>query len=145
MPKSARSGNLNTVNDTKFNPIQEANMRCNAVRILAGALLLTFGLSAGGWGATSDVISPKSQKPVEKKPVSEAEVPVGKTMLPFQTDADPSNPCPNETDWLLSTVPMTSTEKKDDQFPRSAGTTFVPANMQKELLDIAAKENISVR
>lgn len=120
-------------------------MRCIALRILAGALFLIFGLTAGGWGASADVISPKSQKPVEKKPVSEAAVPAVKTTLPFQTDADPSNPCPNETDWLLSTVPMTSTEKQDDLFSRSPGSTFLPVNLQKELLDIAAKENISLR
>ncbi|HZV81993.1 MAG TPA: OmpA family protein, partial [Geobacteraceae bacterium] len=37
------------------------------------------------------------------------------------------------------------TEKKDDQYSRSVGSTFLPENMQKELLDIAAKENISLR
>lgn len=120
-------------------------MRRKTVRILAGASLLTLSLSVCGFGASSDIISPKSQKPAEKKPVSEVVAPAGKNVLPFQTDADPSNPCPNETDWLLSTVPMTSTEKKDDQFSRSAGSTFLPVNLQKELLDIAAKENISLR
>src|SRR5512145_405592 len=108
-------------------------MRRRTVRILAGALLLTLGLSVCGWGASSDIISPKSQKKVEKKPVSEIVAPASKNILPFQTDTDPSNPCPNETDWLLSTVPMTSTEKKDDQFSRSAGSTFLPVNLQKEL------------
>jgi len=120
-------------------------MRRKKVRILAGASLLTLSLSVCSWGASSDIISPKSQKPVEKKPVSEVVAPASKNALPFQTDTDPSNPCPNETDWLLSTVPMTSTEKKDDQFSRSAGSTFLPVNLQKELLDIAAKENISLR
>lgn len=120
-------------------------MRRKAVRILAGASLLTLGLSVCGFGAVSDIISPKSQKPVEKKAEGEVVAPAGKNTLPFPTDAGTSNPCPNETDWLLSTVPMTSTEKKDDQFSRSVGSTFLPENIQKELLDIAAKENISLR
>lgn len=120
-------------------------MRLSEVRNLAGAALLTLCLSAGAWGAGSDLISPKSHKPVEKKPVSEAQAPAGKNQLPFQADIDPANPCPSETDWLLSTVPMTSTEKKDDQFSRAPGSTFLPTNLQKELLDIAAKENISLR
>jgi hypothetical protein len=128
-----------------YNTSEEENMRRNEVRILAGAALLTLCLSAGAWGAGSDVISPKSHTAAEKKSVSEAPAPGGKNLLPFQTDIDPSNPCPAETDWLLSTVPMTSTEKKDDQFSRTPGSTFLPMNLQKELLDIAAKENISLR
>lgn len=120
-------------------------MRCRTVRILAGASLLTLSLSVCGFGASSDIISPKSQKPVEKKETVDVVAPASRNLLPFQTEADPANPCPNETDWLLSTVPMTSTEKKDDQFSRSVGSTFLPENMQKELLDIAAKENISLR
>jgi len=113
--------------------------------ILAGASLLTLGLSVCCWGAGYDVISPKSQKPAEKKPAVETVAPSGKSALPFPADPAQANPCPTETDWLLSTVPMTSTEKKDDQFSRSVGSTFLPENMQKELLDIAAKENISLR
>jgi len=120
-------------------------MRRKTVRMLAGALLLVLSVAAGSWGAGSDVISPKAQKPVEKKADSDGTASPVKPLLPFPTDADPANPCPNETDWLLSTVPMTSTEKKDDQLSRSAGSTFLPMNLQKELLDIAAKENISLR
>lgn len=120
-------------------------MRCRALNILAGASLLTMTLTLSSWSAGGDVIKPKSQKPIEKKAAREEPAAPAPATLPFPTSIDPANPCPSETEWLLSTVPMTSTEKKDDQYSRTPGSRFLPENLQKELLEIAAKENISLR
>jgi outer membrane protein OmpA-like peptidoglycan-associated protein len=119
-------------------------MRSRSAKILAGGSILALMLSVSSWGAAYDVISPKSQKPVEKKQAVESDALPGKNLQLFQPDADSANPCPNETGWLLSTMPLTSSEKKDDSLSKSAGSAFLPEDMQKELMNIAAKENISV-
>lgn len=115
-------------------------MRRRTAQILTGAATLLLMLSVSSFGATYNVISPKAQKPAEKKQATEAEAPSDKSLQPFQPDA--ANPCPNETGWLLSTVPLTTSDKKDDGFSSKAGTVFLPEDMQKELVSIAAKENI---
>ena len=125
-------------------------MRIRAVKIVTGASVLSLLLSAGSWGAAYDVISPKAQKPAEKKQLSEPAAtvapatPAAKSTPQFQPDAGLTNPCPNETGWLLSTVPLTTTEKSGDNLSKSAGSPFLPEDMQKELVNIAAKENISL-
>jgi hypothetical protein len=106
--------------------------------------LLSLLWSVCSWGAPYEVISPKSPKPAAAKPAeTEAALPAGKDLQPFPAGA-PTNPCPNETGWLLSTVPLTNTEKKDDGFSRNAGGSFLPEDLQEELLNIASKENISL-
>lgn len=119
-------------------------MRSRTAKILTGLSILSLMLTVSSFGATYDVVTPKSQKTAEKKQSLEPAAPVGKNLQISRPDAGLSNPCPNETDWLLSTVPLTNTEKKDDDFSKNAGSTFLPENMQKELLDIAVKENISL-
>lgn len=119
-------------------------MRSRSAIILTAVTLVSLMLSLSSWGATYDVIAPKSQKPAENKPASEPEQSTGKNLPAFRPDANLSNPCPNETDWLLSTMPLTTSGKNDDEFSKNAGSTFLPENMQKELMDIATKENISL-
>lgn len=106
--------------------------------------LFSLMLSVSSFGATYDVIAPKAQKAVEKKPTAEAQAVAAKPAQTFQPDAVSSNPCPNETGWLLSTVPMTTSEGSDQKFSKSPGSAFLPEDMQKELVNIAAKENISM-
>ncbi len=121
-------------------------MRSRSVTILAGVSLLSLLLSVCSWGATYAVISPKSQKPVvNKSGATEPAAAVGKDPRPFQPDASMANPCQNETGWLLSTVPLTNSDKKDDGLSKNAGGTFLPEDLQKELLNIASKENISLQ
>lgn len=117
-------------------------MRRRTAHILAGAASLLLMLSAGSFGATYDVISPKAQKPAEKTPPAEADAQSGKAVQAFQPDV--TNPCPNETGWLLSTMPLTDSAKKDAGFSKDPGRIFLPEDMQKELVNIAAKENISL-
>lgn len=117
-------------------------MRRRTAHILAGAASLLLMLSASSFGATYDVISPKAQKPAEKTPPAEADAQSGKAVQAFQPDA--TNPCPNETGWLLSTMPLTNSDKKDASFSKDPGRIFLPEDMQKELVNIAVKENISL-
>jgi hypothetical protein len=113
--------------------------------IVTVAAVLSLLLVVSGWGATYDVISPKSQKPAAKKPqASEPAATVATPSQGFQPAAQAANPCPNETGWLLSTMPLTTSDKKDADLARNVGGTFLPEDMQKELLNIAAKENISL-
>jgi hypothetical protein len=110
--------------------------------ILAGAAALLLMFSISSFGATYDVITPKALKPAEKTEAPEADAPSGKNIQPFQAEA--ANPCPDETGWLLSTVPMTTGDKKEAGFSSKPGSGFLPEDMQKELVNIAAKENISM-
>lgn len=119
-------------------------MRIRSVKIITAAALLSLMVSAGSWGATYDVISPKAHKPVEKKPAAEPAAPAGKSLPAFQPGADLTNPCPNETGWLLATVPLTNTDKSGDNPSKNTGSPFLPEDLQKELVNIAAKENISL-
>jgi outer membrane protein OmpA-like peptidoglycan-associated protein len=103
--------------------------RIRRTAVTVSALLL---LTVNSWGAVNDLIAPKGQKPAaEKSPV----IPVNEPK---------TTPCPEETGWLLSTMPLTTTEKKDETFSKSAGATFLPEDMQNELMSIAVKENISL-
>lgn len=117
-------------------------MRRRTAHILAGAASLLLIFSTGSFGATYDVISPKAQKPAEKTQPAEVDAKSGKAVQVFQPDA--TNPCPNETGWLLSTMPLTTDDKKDVGVSKDPGRTFLPEDMQKELVNIAAKENISL-
>lgn len=120
-------------------------MRSRSVTILTGVSLLSLFLSVCCWGAPYGVITPKSQKPVANKletPVSA--VPGGNSLQAVPGAVSSENPCPDETGWLLSTVPLTNSDKKDDGFSRNAGSAFLPEDLQKELLNIASKENISL-
>lgn len=101
-------------------------------------------LSVNSFGATYDVIAPKAQKTADKKPAAEAQAVAAKPAQAFQPDSASSSPCPNETGWLLSTVPMTTTEGKEENFSKKPVIAFLPEDMQKELVNIAAKENISM-
>ncbi len=114
-------------------------------RISTSLLIMSITVCTSGFAANYNVIAPKNQKNSEIKPIVGTDLPVGRNIPAIQPDATLSNPCPNETDWLLSTVPLTSSEKNGDDVSRSPGSTFLPENMQKELLDIAAKENISMQ
>jgi hypothetical protein len=116
-----------------------------STRFVTALTSLSLLVSVNCCWAAYQVVAPKSQKAAEKKPASEPEAPAGKRLPVFRPDVAAVNPCANETDWLLSTVPFTNTEKKDDGYSRNAGGTFLPENMQKELLDIAVKENISLQ
>lgn len=119
-------------------------MRSRTTNILAAVSVLILMLSADSFGAGYDVISPKAKKPVEKKQLSEPDTEPGRNIQAFQPEANQTNPCPNETGWLLSTAPLTNSDKKDDSFSRNPGSAFLPEDMQKELVNIAAKENISM-
>lgn len=123
----------------------EGNMRSRTAGILTALSILMLMSTGSSYGAAYGVIAPKAQKPAEKKQSIEPAAADGRNLQALQSDAGSSNPCPNETDWLLSTVPLTNTGKKDDGFSKDAGSTFLPENMQKELFDIAAKENISLQ
>ncbi len=112
---------------------------------MTGLSLLFLLFSLNSWGATYDVISPKSKKPAVGKPEAvEPETPAPKSSGTFPVAALSANPCPDETRWLLSTVPLTNIDKKDDGFSKNAGGDFLPDNMQEELMNIASKENISL-
>ena len=116
-----------------------------STRFTTGLVLLSFMITVNSIGAPYEVIAPKNKKPSEKKlsvAPPEAQVSKSSPVLPIGTAA--ATPCPNETDWLLSTVPLTNISKNDDGFSKNAGNTFLPENMQKELMDIAVKENISL-
>jgi outer membrane protein OmpA-like peptidoglycan-associated protein len=119
-------------------------MKSGFTRIAPCLLIILLTLCVNSFAATYNVIAPKIPKKSEKKLVTEVDLPSVKTHQPNQPDLTPSNPCPNETDWLLSTVPLTSVDKSGDEFSRKSGSTFLPENLQKELLDIAVKENISL-
>ncbi len=121
-------------------------MKSRSAKIITGAAILSLLLSVSSWGATYQVISPKSKKPAAGKvELAEPEAPDAGISLPvFHVDTPVANPCPNETGWLLSTAPLTTSEKKDDASSRNTGGNFLPENMQQELLNIAAKENISL-
>jgi len=110
--------------------------------IMAGAAAFSLMFSVSSFGATYDVISPKAQKPVENTQAPETDSPAGKNIQALQAAA--ANPCPDETGWLLATVPMTTSDKKDAGFSSKSGPVFLPEDMQKELVNIAAKENISL-
>ena len=111
----------------------------------AGLVLLSLMAAVSSFGAAYEVIAPKSKKTVEKKlSVAPPETQVSKSIPALPIGAASSTPCPNETDWLLSTVPLTNVSKADDGLSKNAGNTFLPENMQKELMDIAVKENISI-
>lgn len=118
-------------------------MRRRTAHILASAATLLLTLSASSFGATYNVISPKAHKPAEKTLPAEAATTSAKSAQPFQTDA--TNPCPDETGWLLSTMPLTTSDKKDAAVSKDSGRVFLPEDMQKELVNIAAKENISLK
>lgn len=118
-------------------------MRRRTAQIFSGAATILLLLTAGSFGATYNVISPKAQKPAEKTPPAEASAPAAKEAPTFQPDA--TNPCPNETGWLLSTMPLTNSDKKDAAASGEPGRIFLPEDMQKELVNIAAKENISLK
>lgn len=110
-----------------------------------GLLLLSLMGAISSFGAPYEVIAPKRIKPSDMKQSSlPPEVQVSKSISVLPIGAATSSPCPNETDWLLSTVPLTNSAKTDDGFSKNAGSTFLPENMQKELMDIAVKENISI-
>jgi outer membrane protein OmpA-like peptidoglycan-associated protein len=68
----------------------------------------------------------------------------GGNLQAFQPDATLTNPCPNETGWLLSTLPLTNSDKKGESLSSNPGSAFLPEDMQRELVNIAAKENISL-
>lgn len=114
-----------------------------STRIGTCLTIVSLMLSVATSGAAYEIIAPKSPKTSGKKPDIETAPAAGKNPE-FRHEAGSANPCPNETDWLLSTVPLTNTTTKDDGFSKNAGSTFLPENMQRELLDIAAKENISL-
>lgn len=106
--------------------------------------LLFLAVTVNSFGASYDVIAPKNPKPSEKRQPAESEPGTAKPATAFQPDTAAVNPCPDATGWLLSTVPMTTVDGKEENFSKSPETRFLPGDMQKELVNIAAKENISM-
>src|SRR5512138_2209132 len=88
----------------------EGMMRAELTIVLT---VLSLAAGSASWGAGYEAISPKARKPVEKKQASEPEAQAPK-QLPFHPETASANPCPNETGWLLSTMPLTTTEKSGD-------------------------------
>lgn len=121
-------------------------MRSRTATILTGAALLSLLLTVNSWGATYQAITPKKQKPATPRlETGEAAAAADSKQPAFQPDSALTNPCPDETGWLLTTVPLTTIEKKGDGQSGNAGGAFLPEDLQKELMNIASKENISLQ